>query len=107
MIGPDIVEDPTAHPLHHLRLVDVSRNNQIRQFEMDSLLMHGFQGVKHRLQPPAVQFAVNLVINGLQVDVGRIKDRLKKIFDQANETGRPTHELADELARSIVAAARQ
>ncbi len=43
----------------------------------------------------------------VRADVGRIKDRLKKIFEQARETGRPTHELADELARSIVAAARQ
>lgn len=43
----------------------------------------------------------------VRADVGRIKDRLKKIFDQAKESGRPTHELADELARSIVAAARQ
>lgn len=43
----------------------------------------------------------------VRADVGRIKDRLKKIFDQAKETGRPTNELADELARSIVAAARQ
>ena len=42
----------------------------------------------------------------VRTDVGRIKDRLKNIFDQAKETGRPTHELADELARSIVAAAR-
>ena len=42
----------------------------------------------------------------VRADVGRIKDRLKNIFAQAKETGRPTHELADELARSIVAAAR-
>ena len=42
----------------------------------------------------------------VRTDVGRIKDRLKNIFDQAKETDRPTHELADELARSIVAAAR-
>jgi leucine dehydrogenase len=42
----------------------------------------------------------------VRADVGRIKDRLKSIFAQAKETGRPTHELADELARSIVAAAR-
>lgn len=42
----------------------------------------------------------------VRADVGRIKDRLKNIFDQAKETGRPTNELADELARSIVAAAR-
>ena len=39
-------------------------------------------------------------------DVGRIKDRLKLIFDEASETGRPTNEIADELARSLVAAAR-
>jgi len=39
-------------------------------------------------------------------DVGRIKDRLQGIFKEANETGRPTHELADELARKLVAAAR-
>ena len=41
----------------------------------------------------------------MRADVGRIKDRLQEIFEQAKETGRPTHELADELARSIVAAA--
>ena len=39
-------------------------------------------------------------------DVGRIKDRLDNIFKEAKETGRPTHELADELARRIVADAR-
>ena len=39
-------------------------------------------------------------------DVGRIKDRLKLIFDEASDTGRPTNEIADELARSLVAAAR-
>ena len=38
-------------------------------------------------------------------DVGRIKERLKLIFDEASETGRPTNEIADELARSLVAAA--
>jgi leucine dehydrogenase len=43
----------------------------------------------------------------VRADVGRIKDRLRKIFRDAKETGRPTHELADELARSVVAAARQ
>ena len=39
-------------------------------------------------------------------DVGRIKGRLKLIFDEASETGRPTNEIADELARNLVAAAR-
>jgi leucine dehydrogenase len=43
----------------------------------------------------------------VRTDVGRIKDRLSKIFREAKETGRPTNELADELARKLVAAARQ
>ena len=38
-------------------------------------------------------------------DVGRIKERLELIFDEAAATGRPTNEIADELARSLVAAA--
>ena len=42
----------------------------------------------------------------VRADVGRIKDRLQKLFSQAKETGRPTHELADELARRLVAEAR-
>lgn len=42
----------------------------------------------------------------VRADVGRIKDRLRNIFREAKETGRPTHELADELARKLVAAAR-
>ena len=39
-------------------------------------------------------------------DVSRIKDRLADIFRQARETGRPTNELADELARKLVAEAQ-
>ena len=42
----------------------------------------------------------------VRADVGCIKDRLQGIFKEAEETGRPTHELADELARKLVAAAR-
>jgi leucine dehydrogenase len=41
----------------------------------------------------------------VRTDVGRIKDRLQGIFNDSNQTGRPTHELADELARKLVAAA--
>lgn len=40
----------------------------------------------------------------VRADVGRIKDRLQTIFDEARATGRPTNELADELARRLVAA---
>jgi leucine dehydrogenase len=42
----------------------------------------------------------------VRADVGRIRNRLQDIFKEAKETGRPTHELADELARKLVAAAR-
>jgi leucine dehydrogenase len=42
----------------------------------------------------------------VRADVGRIKDRLQKIFDEAKASGRPTNEIADELARKLVAAAR-
>jgi leucine dehydrogenase len=42
----------------------------------------------------------------VRADVGRIRNRLQDIFREAKETGRPTHELADELARKLVAAAR-
>jgi leucine dehydrogenase len=54
----------------------------------------------------AAEYYGNSSEEDVRADVGRIKDRLKKIFDQAKESGRPTHQLADELARSIVAAAR-
>ena len=42
----------------------------------------------------------------VRADVGRIKDRLQDIFEEAKDTGRPTNELADELARKLIAAAR-
>jgi leucine dehydrogenase len=42
----------------------------------------------------------------VHADVIRIRDRLQDIFKEAKETGRPTHELADELARKLVAAGR-
>ena len=38
----------------------------------------------------------------VRADVGRIKDRLTEIFEEAGATGRPTNELADELARKLV-----
>ena len=55
----------------------------------------------------AAEYSGNASEEDVRADVGRIKDRLEKIFEEARETGRPTNELADELARSIVAAARQ
>jgi leucine dehydrogenase len=42
----------------------------------------------------------------VRADVSRIRDRLQAIFDEAKSSGRPTNELADELARSLVAAAK-
>ncbi|MGI9236012.1 MAG: Leu/Phe/Val dehydrogenase [Woeseiaceae bacterium] len=39
-------------------------------------------------------------------DVSRIRNRLQAIFDEAKSSGRPTNELADELARSLVSAAK-
>jgi leucine dehydrogenase len=41
----------------------------------------------------------------VHVDVCRIRDRLQAIFDEARSTGQPTNEVADELARKLVAAA--
>jgi leucine dehydrogenase len=55
----------------------------------------------------SAEYAGNASEDDVRADVGRIKDRLKEIFVQARETGRPTNEVADELARSIVAAARK
>jgi leucine dehydrogenase len=55
----------------------------------------------------AAEYYGNASEDDVRADVGRIRDRLEKIFAEAKETGRPTNELADELARSIVAAARK
>ena len=54
----------------------------------------------------AAEYYGNSSEDDVRNDVGRIKERLENIFKEAKETGRPTHELADELARRIVAAAR-
>ena len=40
----------------------------------------------------------------VRAEVGRIKDRLQEIFEEAKASGRSTNELADELARKLVAA---
>ena len=42
----------------------------------------------------------------VRVEIARIPRRLREIFATASETGRPTHRVADELARSIVDQAR-
>jgi leucine dehydrogenase len=54
----------------------------------------------------AAEYYGNASEDDVRADVGRIRDRLEAIFAEAKETGRPTNELADELARNIVAAAR-
>jgi leucine dehydrogenase len=53
----------------------------------------------------AAEYYGNSSEDDVRADVGRIKDRLEEIFAQAQETGRPTNELADELARRLVAKA--
>ena len=54
----------------------------------------------------AAEYYGNRSEDDVRADVGRIKDRLVEIFRQAKDTGRPTNELADELARRLVAEAR-
>ena len=43
----------------------------------------------------------------VRADVAKIPHRLEAIFTRAAETGRPTNELADELARRLIAAANR
>ena len=54
----------------------------------------------------AAEYYGNASEDEVRTDVGRIKDRLEKLFVESRETGRPTNELADELARKLVAAAK-
>ena len=54
----------------------------------------------------AAEYYGNSSEEDVRADVGRIKDRLEDIFREAKDTGRPTNELADELARKLIAAAR-
>jgi leucine dehydrogenase len=54
----------------------------------------------------AAEYYGNSSEDDVRADVGRIKDRLEAIFREAKDTGRPTNELADELARKLIAAAR-
>ncbi len=42
----------------------------------------------------------------VRADVCRIRERLQTIFDESRSSGRPTNDLADELARNLVAARR-
>ena len=41
----------------------------------------------------------------VRVEIGRIPDRLEEIFDEADRSNRPTNEIADAIARRIVAEA--
>jgi leucine dehydrogenase len=54
----------------------------------------------------AAEYYGNSSEDDVRADVGRIKDRLQEIFREAKDTGRPTNELADELARKLIAAAK-
>ena len=54
----------------------------------------------------AAEYYGNSSEDDVRADVGRIKDRLQDIFREAKASGRPTNELADELARKLIAAAR-
>lgn len=43
----------------------------------------------------------------VKADIAKIPQRLQAIFDEAESGGRPTNELADELARRLIAAGNQ
>jgi len=43
----------------------------------------------------------------VRVDIEKIPARLQALFAEANETGRPTNELADESARRLIAAGKK
>ena len=43
----------------------------------------------------------------VRADIDQIPERLQAIFTAASETGRPTNELADEMARHLIAAGRK
>jgi leucine dehydrogenase len=45
--------------------------------------------------------------DNVRVDVEKIPARLQSLFAEANETGRPTNELADESARRLIAAGKK
>ena len=42
----------------------------------------------------------------VEADVKKIPTRLTEIFEESNKTGRPTNDLADELARRLIAAGK-
>ena len=52
----------------------------------------------------AAEYYGNSSEEQVRAEVGRIKDRLQEIFEEAKASGRSTNELADELARKLVAA---
>jgi hypothetical protein len=71
--GPDVIDDPTAHPAQLVIGVVVSWHDQCGQFDPEISGGHGpLDGLEHRIEIAATHLPVVLVREALEVDVHRI-----------------------------------
>ena len=72
-VGKVVVGEPTAHLADHVHIVIDAGNDEVGELDPDAGLLHGEDGVEDGLQMAAADTMVDIVAEGLEVDVGSIE----------------------------------
>ena len=72
-VGELVVDEPTAHLADHLEIVGELGDDEVGNLDPHACLLHGEDGVEDRLQMAATDTMVEVVAEGLEVDVGGIE----------------------------------
>jgi hypothetical protein len=65
--------EPLAHLANHIHIVVDARNHKVGDFYPHACLLHGEDGVEHRLQMATTDALVDIVAERLEVDIGSIE----------------------------------
>ena len=72
-IGKVVTGEPTAHLTNHIHIVVDAWDDEGGELDPDTGFAHGEDGVEHGLQMTAADALVDVVAEGLEVDVGGIE----------------------------------
>ena len=74
-IGKTVFDEPLTHPANHFHIIIDARDDKIGDFYPYTSIMHGEDGVEHRLEMAATDALIDVIAERLEVDVGGIEIR--------------------------------
>ena len=79
-VGPQLLDDPVAHPAQLVRRVVRLRDHQVGDFHPDvALVDEPAKGIEDRAEVAAGELPVELLAEALQIDVGRVHELVERL----------------------------